>query len=102
MCRVLVDAPDDSSVEARAILDSVSSASFVSQRLSQSLRLPRSRQGVQISGIAGLSHNSPLQAVASLSISAVRSPSKKLKVTAVIVPCVTCDLPLHSIPFDLK
>ena len=37
-----------------------------------------------------------------VSISTVRSPSKKFKVTAVVVPCVTCDLPLHPIPFDLK
>ena len=101
-CRVLVDAPDGSSVEARAILDSASSASFVSERLSQSLRLPRSRQGVKISGIAGLSHNSPHQAVTSLTISSVRSPSKKFKVTAVVVPHVKCDLPLHPISFDLK
>ena len=101
-CCVLVDAPDGSSMEARAILDSATLALFVSKRLSQSLRLPRSRQGVQISRIAGLSHNSPLQAVASLSISALWSPSKKFKVTAVVVPCVTCDLPFHPIPFDLK
>ena len=101
-CRVLVDAPDGSSVEARAILDSASSASFVSERLSQSLRLPHSQQGVQISGIAGPSHNSPHQAVASLTISAVRSPSKKFKVRAVVVPRVSCDLPLHLISFDFK
>ena len=35
-CRILIDAPDGSSVEARAILDSTSSASFVSERISQS------------------------------------------------------------------
>ena len=35
-CHVLVDAPDGSSVEVRAILDSASSASFVSERLTQS------------------------------------------------------------------
>ena len=101
-CRVLVDAPDGSSVEARAILDCASSASFVSECLSQSLHLPHSQQGVQISGIAGLSHNFPFQAVPSLNISTVQSPSKKFKVTAIVVPCVTCDLPLHPIPFDLK
>ena len=101
-CHVLVDPPDGSSIEARAILDSASSASFVSEHLSQSLHLPRSQQGVQISGITGLSHDSPLQAVASLTISAVWSPSKKFKVTAIVVPHVTCDLPLHPISFDLK
>ena len=101
-CRVLVDASDGSSVEARAILDSASSASFVSEHLSQSLHFLHFQQGVQISGIAGISHNSSHQAVASLTISAVWSPSKKFKVTAVVVPRVTCDLPLHPISFDLK
>ena len=85
------------------VLDSSSSASFVSERLSQSLHLPRFRQGVQISGIAGLSHDSPLQAVASLTISAVRSPLKKFKVTGIVVPRATCDLPLHPIfLFDVE
>ena len=55
---VLVDAPDGSSVKARAILDSVLSASIVSEHLSQSLRLPQFQLVVQTSGIAGLSHNS--------------------------------------------
>ena len=36
MCRVFVDALDGSSVEARAILDSALSASFVLEHLSQS------------------------------------------------------------------
>ena len=40
ICRVLVHGPNGSSVESRALLDSASSASFVSERLAQSLRLP--------------------------------------------------------------
>ena len=32
-CRIVVYAPDGSSIEARALLDSASSASFVSERL---------------------------------------------------------------------
>ena len=39
-CHVSVIAPDGSSVEARALLDNASSASFVSERLVQSLSLP--------------------------------------------------------------
>ena len=41
-CRVYVEAPDKSTVEARALLDSGSSASFISERLANSLSLPRS------------------------------------------------------------
>jgi hypothetical protein len=47
-CRVLVDAPDGTFVEARALLDSASSASFISER----------------KGITGFSHKSSLQSVA--------------------------------------
>ena len=101
-CRVLVSALDGSSIEARAILDSASSASFISERLAQSLCLPRSNRNARILGIAGISHKSPIQSVATFNISAVRSSSKKISVTAVVVPRVTCDLPLHPIPFDLK
>lgn len=101
-CCILVDAPDDSLIEARAILDSASSASFVSERLSQTLCLPRSHQNTKISGVAGLTHNSPLQMIASFSVSATRNPSKKYEITAIVVPHITCDLPLHSVPFNLE
>ena len=101
-CRVMVSAPDGSSVEARAILDSASSASFISERLAQSLCLPRCSQNARISGIAGISHKSPIQSITTFDITAVRSSSEKIGVTAVIVPRVTCNLPLHPIPFDLK
>ena len=83
-CRVLVDAPDGSSVEARAILDSASSASFVSERLSQTLCLPRSHKNTKISGVAGLSHNSPLQTIANFRVSDTRDPTKKHDVTAIV------------------
>ena len=98
-CRVLVDVPDGSSVEARAILDSASSASFVSERLTQALSLSHSHQSTRISGIAGLSHNSPLQSITNFTISSVRSRNKRIEVMAVIVPRATCDLLLYPVPF---
>ena len=50
-CRVMVSAPDGSSIEARAILDSALSASFISEHLAQSLCLPCCSQtpGFQVS-----------------------------------------------------
>ena len=64
-CMVLVEAPDGSTVKARALLDSASSASFVSERLVKGLCLPRAHQNTTISGTAGLTRNS-LQAIANL------------------------------------
>ena len=67
-CVVLVEAPDGSTVKARALLHPASSASFVSERLVTGLCLPHLHQNTMISGIAGLTHNS-LQAIANLMIS---------------------------------
>ena len=101
-CRVLVSAPDGTSVEARALLDNASSASFISEHLAQSLCLPRAKQKAKISGIADLSHNSPTQSLASFSIVPVRHPHTKINIDAVVVPKVTCDLPFRPIPFKME
>ena len=50
-CHVLVTAPNGSLMEARALLDNASSASFVTQPLAQSLSLPRLRRTVHVSGL---------------------------------------------------
>ena len=88
-CRVLVSAPNGTCVEARALLDNASSASFASERLAQTLRLPRCKQRASISGN---------QFVASFAVSPVNNPLTKLDVTAIIVPKVTRDLPFSPIP----
>ena len=45
---VLVQAPDGSTVKARALLDSASSASFISERLVKGLSLPRLHQNTTL------------------------------------------------------
>ena len=94
--------PEGVSVEARALLDSSSSTSFISQRLVNSLSLPCMRQNAKISGVTGLARTSALQSITKFIITPVQSPSKLLDVTAVITPHVTCDLPLHPIRFSPK
>ena len=101
-CRVLVKAPDGSSVEARALLDSASSASFISEQVAQSLRLPRSHQSTRISGVAGLTRYSSTQHVTNFTVSSLHPPSKEISVSAVVVPRVTCDLPLRPVPLDSR
>jgi len=101
-CHVLVESPNGSSMKARALLDSASSASFVSERLAQSLSLTRSTQNARISGVAGLVRSNPVQSIANLSVSAIHPRSEKLCITAIVVPRVTCDLPLRPVPFDLN
>ena len=96
-CQVQIKAPDGSLVNARALLDSASSVSFISERMTQGLCLPRSRHNIQVSGVAGLSHQSPLQSVATFNI---HTSSKNISVSAIVVPRVTCDLPTQPVQFS--
>ena len=73
-------------------------ASFISECLAQMLCLSRSCHNTKISGVAGLSQDSPLQSVARFKVSPTRDPNRKFKVST-IVPHVMCDLPLQPIPF---
>ena len=100
-CRVMIAAPGGSLVEARALLDNASSASFISERLVQSLSLPRVNLQIRVSGIGGLSHKVPTPSIACFQISPVRPAGRSIDVTAIVVPKVTCDLPLSPIPLEL-
>ena len=97
-CRVLVSAPDGTCVEARALLDNASSASFATERLAQTLQLPRSKQRASISGIAGISHGATNQSITSFAVSPLNNPQTKLEVAAILVPKITRDLPFAPIP----
>ena len=100
-CRVLIESPDGGlSIEARGLLDSASSASFISERLVQSLSLNRSTCNTRISGIAGLSYPSSSQSIASFLIAPVHSPLKKINLSAIVVPRVTCELPVVPIAHE--
>lgn len=93
-CKLLIEAPDGKMVEVRGILDSASSASFVSECMAQSLGIPRHRCKATISGIAGLSHPSNSQFIANFNIAPVQFPDSKMN------PRVACDLPTSFIPFN--
>ena len=101
-CKLLIEAPNGSLVEARGILDSASSASFVSERIVQSLGINRSSCNATISGIAGLIHKSSTQSVATFNISPIHSPNQRINVSAIVVPRVTRDLPVSPISFNTK
>ena len=88
-------------MEGRALLDNASSASFISEHLAQNLQLPCSPQTIHIFGIAGSSPRSPIQSVASLHVTPLYGDSsKEIDLTAIVLPKVTCDLPVSPVPFD--
>ena len=101
-CWVLVHAPNGSVMKVRALLDSASSASFVSERLTHLMEFPRTRQNLQISGVAGLSHATPSHSIVQFAISPVCSPADKSRVSAIVVPRVTCDLPVKPVTPQLS
>ena len=84
-CWVLIHSPNGSVMKVRALLDSASSTSFISERLTHLLEFPRIRQNVQISGIAGLSRGSPSHSIVQFAISPLQSPADKSQVSAIVV-----------------
>ena len=78
-------------IKARALLDTGSSASFVSERLAQSLHLRHFTQNANIYGIAGLPHSDGKQSVTVL-VSFIHAPGTRHNVNAFIVPQITGDL----------
>ena len=94
--QVLVEGPGGKQVVARVLLDSGSSLSLVSNRIAQTLRLPRTSTKVSFSGAQA----TPLQSaqfVTAMTLLPMTSKPVAVNVTAAIVPKVTCDLPLHHV-----
>ena len=81
-------------MNVRALLDSASSALFVSERLARSLSLPRQYQTTTICGVAGLTHDC-LQSLTNLTVLSPQSTCN-FNITA---PRVTCNLPVHPVSF---
>ena len=96
-CQVRIKAPDGTYVKARALLDSGSTMSFVSERIVQSCGLNRCSQCLTVSGIGGMSRKPPLNSISIFEISSLYSSQVKYSITAIVVPRVTCDLPLQPV-----
>ena len=99
-CDVLVDSPCGV-IQARALLDSGSSMSFITELLARTLSLPHSKFAVTISGIAGMTKDTSLQSLTTFKATPVHNVHKKFDVEAVVIPCIICQLPVqlvHSLP----
>ena len=80
-CQVIIETPQGV-IKAHALLDTGCSASFVTERLPHSLRLPRLAQNVRIYGIAGIPHSNGKQAVVQFLVSSAHSPGMRYNVNA--------------------
>ena len=97
--QVMVETPQGV-VKARALLDTESSASFVTVRLAQSLHLRQFTQNARICGIAGIPHSDGKQAVVQFLVSSAHSPGVRYNVNAFIIPQITGDQPICMISPD--
>ena len=63
--------------------------------------LPRSSQDICVSGIGGMSHKPPLQSVTQFQLSSIQPSGRKIDVAAIVIPKVTCDLPMSPVIFQM-
>ena len=84
--QVRIKAPDGTYVKARALLDSGSTISFVSEFIVQSYGLNRRSQCLTVSGIGGMSRKPPLNYISKFEISSLYSSQDKYSITAIVVP----------------
>ena len=97
-CKVKVIGPDGSTHQARALLDSASSVSFITKRLAQQLHLQRS---LKVSGIGGGAVQSN-HGTANFRVLSAYCGGRSLLVEAIALLKVTSDMPSRSVPFNEK
>ena len=100
MCQVIEVRSDGTSYKARALLDSGSSASFISERVAQHLHLPRQRQDSKVNGIGGGTMHLSSQVFANFTVKPVHSGGKTHKIEALVLRKITSNIPSCSLAFD--
>ena len=87
-------------VQARALLDIESSASFVNERLAEAFHLRRFTQKARICGIAGIPHSDGKQEMTQFLISSAYSPGLRYNVNAFIVSQITGNQPVYAVSLN--
>lgn len=78
-CQVMVETPHGV-IKARALLDTGSSVSFVTEHLAQSLHMSRRSQEAKICGISGISHSNGKRAVTQFLVSSTRTSDMRYSI----------------------
>ena len=101
-CQIKVVGHDGMITQARALLDSASSVSFISERLAQHLRLPRRSHNIRISGIGGSAVHSSSRGLVKFGVTSLNTGGKTISIEAVVLPKITNVLPSSYVQFDPK
>lgn len=84
-CKILVTGPDGSSAATWALIDTRSSASFITERLAQMVRLRKTKRSIEICGISGQTIKSSTTVVVQFRASPIMREGKIIVVTALIL-----------------
>lgn len=100
-CQVVVTRPGGPACRARALLDTGSSLSFITERLAQRLRLPRKRHNEQIRGIGGARASVSTHGSVRVQLNGADGycRSKAIDLEAVVLPQISSEIPAHPVPF---
>ena len=101
-CQVLAVGHDSSTYQARALLDSVLSTSFVSKCLAQHLRLLHRKHSSKITGIGGGRMQLSSRGSVDLHIKSTHTNGRSMKLEALVLPKITSDVPSYIVAFDCK
>ena len=102
MRNVQILSPDGSTMQAGALLESVSLMSLITERLTQLLGLKRKRLDVSISGIGGNGCELLPQGTVNFRITFLISGGRRISVQDIVLRKVTSDLLLSPTPFSDK
>ena len=94
---VILSGPNGHQMVARALLDPASTASFVTERLVQQLKLRKQKQEITINGIGETQCSTQSNAVVNINLTSTQSSSTWANVQAIILPSLTKCLPITTL-----
>ena len=95
---VILSGPNGHQMVARTLLDPASTASFVTERLVQHLKLHKQRQEITINGIGETQCSTQSNAVVNINLTSTQSSSTLANVQAIVLPSLTKCLPITTLP----
>ena len=99
-CEVQILGPDGSTTQARVLLNSATSTSFITELLAQRLNLKRKRVEINIPEIGDNLFPLSPRGVVDFRITSLKSGGRRFPVQAVVLCKVTSDLPSSPTPFN--
>ena len=101
-CQVIIRGPDGSTTQARALLDSGSEASFITERMAQQLCLPRRRQGPAVTCIGGSTPQIRSKGLVNVQITDTSQTGRVHHIEALVLPKITSNTPAYPVSIQRK